>query len=438
MKNLICKLGLFFIFFDNMYLPFDIGFDFKLIYIFMLLFIVYATSIIGRVNIKKEDLQILTFVLFFLMINLFVNISGIVLFMKQFIGISIAFIYSFLFIAVYKFDFKKIIEDYILVIKIAIIGGLLQFIFAKLGKHYLVDFSVLGFDLGNNEYKKYPFRVHSWFQEPSFLVYAITPILLIVITRFFGLHRKVSFFISVLTIFVVFLSMSSIGFISILLSVGLFLISKYSFVKKPIFLVSISIAVIIVSLFVYNLPKVKTRVDDTINILTSDQITTEQIDDLNFSSYALFSNFKVAMASFKEDPIFGCGLGNYELRYDELIDEVLPPNKFIKYKIWLNRGEANSFFFRFLTETGLIGILFYFWFLYHYRIRFPKNYQDNKELILLWCFNNGLFILFILRLLRNGHYIHLGIEFMWIMYYLTSLQYKIKRREYQEKLSINT
>ncbi|WP_196895405.1 O-antigen ligase family protein [Aureivirga marina] len=428
MKNALSKLGLFFIFFDNMYLPINLGFDFKLIYIFMIIFIAYAMSIVGTIKIRKEDIQIITLLLLILGINLITNLANIAFFIKQSIGISVSFIYSFLLISVYKFDFKKIIKDYILIVILATIIGLSQFFFSNINKNHWGDLSFLGFDQGNREFLKPPYRIHAWFMEPSFFVYAITPILFIAMARLFNITKIISKFLAILIIIAVILSKSAIGFLGIFAVLGLIILAKYSFVKNPAVLFGASIFILLISIVIYQIPKVKERIDDSLSLVISDRVTSKQIDNLNLSSYALYSNYKVTVEAFKENPILGSGLGSYEKQYDKYINNVMPPNTFTENKITLNRGEANSFFQRFLSETGLVGIAFYLWFIFHYKIKYPKNFLENKDLVLLWCFNNGLFVLFILRLLRNGHYLHLGIEFMWIMYYLTYLKFKKEQK----------
>ena len=69
--------------------------------------------------------------------------------------------------------------------------------------------------------------------------------------------------------------------------------------------------------FIYNIPAVKLRVDETYQLFSKEDVKPMDIARTNLSTYALYSNFKVTQAAFVENGILGSGLGTYEINYDK-------------------------------------------------------------------------------------------------------------------------
>ncbi|MBO0320977.1 O-antigen ligase family protein [Muricauda sp. CAU 1633] len=218
-----------------------------------------------------------------------------------------------------------------------------------------------------------------------------------------------------LIVLTVILSKSSLGFFALLLCLLLIVFSKYPVVKKPIFLSIFGISTCIVAILLYNVPEMKFRVDDTLELFTSNKVTAKQIDKTNLSTYALYSNYSIVKHSMSENPLFGAGLGQYPFIYDKTIEEVVPKSTY-RENFRLNREDANSLLFRLLAETGLLGSILFVFFVFNYRIKWSERTSDNH---FFWTLNNGIFILIILRLLRQGHYSMLGFALMLFIYFET-------------------
>jgi O-antigen ligase len=136
--------------------------------------------------------------------------------------------------------------------------------------------------------------------------------------------------------------------------------------------------------------------------------------------YAYVSNAFVAFKSFIGNPFFGRGLGSHPLSYDEFIypnnANILWQNKYANYA-GVNRLDANSLFLRLVSETGLLGIIIVFYFIFRFRLK-----HCDKSLGII---SNATFVLFILQLIRQGHYFYNGLFFfVWVYYFA----YKIERK----------
>ncbi len=74
-------------------------------------------------------------------------------------------------------------------------------------------------------------------------------------------------------------------------------------------------------------------------------------------------------------------------------------------------------FFRLLAETGLIGTFFLIFLIFKSRIKFIYSENIPESKLIYWLINNGIFVLILLRLLRQGHYTMLGFTLFLLMYF---------------------
>ena len=336
-------------------------------------------------------------------------------FIKQIILISYQLLFSYLLISAYNFDLQKILKDYLSIAYLVGYVAVFQFFLVRLGFTNIASLSFLGFDLGNF-IAGGGSRIQSWFEEPSFLVYALTPAMFIALSRIF----KLNFFISISKAFfillIIFLSKSSIGLFGMLISIIIIIFSKYPIIKKPIYLGSLILIIPCLVFYLYQQPYVKFRVDDTIHLFFDESVTSSDIDRTNLSTYALYSNYKITKEVFIHNPIFGGGFGTYESHYDKHINFLVPKSK-IRDMYPLNKKDANSLFFRLLAESGLLGFSLFLYFVFKNRIKF--SISENQDERFFWIFSNGIFVLIILRLFRQGHYSSLGfIMFLLLFYFI--------------------
>jgi hypothetical protein len=231
------------------------------------------------------------------------------------------------------------------------------------------------------------------------------------------------------TIFLAFfLTFSSTGFVGLFISFIIIAIHKgYFNLKSPRFLFAPVFFAVVYFLFSY-----LTTSDQSLNrkvkegawFLQGEGKESTDLRGLNSSSFALLSNYFIATTGFKENPIAGIGLGNYETLYNSKFESLFGLRFLLMYGR-SNYNDANSMFLRLLAETGLIGVSLFLGFLVVFLIK--RALKSNREQIYLIAVNHGIFVLFLIRLLRCGNYLSDGMFFFILLYY-----YSFK---YFEKLS---
>tara|TARA_R110002012_G_scaffold66614_1_gene174116 strand:- start:199890 stop:201176 length:1287 start_codon:yes stop_codon:yes gene_type:complete len=414
MRASINKACLFFILLDNIFLPIDLGVDFRLNYFVMLGYIIYYFCTHRKIKLTSNEIVFLaagTAVFIFLTVFFAVSYP---LVLKQLLLITITLLFSFLLLNSYNFNIERLFKDYIDFIFLAGLLVVVQVFGVLLKMNFLVDYSYFGIDTGRIDLNAARGRFHAWFYEPSFMAYAFTPVVFISIAKLFNIGNLLSKKKAIFIITMLILTRSSIGLLGVLLSAIIISFSKYPIYRKPIFIV-ISIATILLSsLAMYKMPAVKMRVNETYQLFSQERVKSEEVAKTNLSTYALYSNFKISQAAIKENIFFGTGLGTYELNYDKYLFKVIPPSNW-RDNFKINRQDANSLFLRMFVEMGLLGIIFMVYFIWKNRMRYNEQQSKLKEN--LWCINNGIFVLIILRLLRQGHYTMLGFLLMVLIFY---------------------
>ena len=420
MSQVVRKLGLLFILLDNLFVPVDVSFDFRVHYILYFLFIFYYLLVQRTIRFRLTNLLSIATLIFILFLAPLIKGSGYLEFAKQISLIVFNIIFSYLLIDAYRFDLERIFIDYIQLIYFAAIVGFIQLISQIVGFKYGADYSYLGFDMQNFTMENW--KMQSWFQEPSFMAIGFAPVVFVGISRFFNLTNLISIQKAIVIITALILSQSSVGLIGLLLSFAIIITTKYSLLKSPLFIMGAFIILLSLSFGFYSFPQVKLRVDDTVGLFFNDHVSAKDIEKANLSTYSMYSNFKVTQAAFMDSPILGSGLGTYELNYFRYINDVLPKNRITEMYL-LNSSDANSMFLRVSAELGLTGILLLGWFLIANRIRLNLKLQSQLQ-INYWVINSSIFVLFLIRLLRQGHYTMLGFMLFVLMYHYSKKQFE--------------
>jgi O-antigen ligase len=420
-KTILLYLIILISFCDNIFLPIDVGFDFRIQYIGLTIGLSLFLLATKSVKIDVSHLFIYLFLwCLYLLVAVFKGYNFI-LFIKQFILINLLLALYYLLINFYSFNIRRIFKAYLNIASLGAIVGIIQFFSLLVGFKAGYDYSYLGFEMRNLDPKS--LRIQSWLEEPSFLVYTIIPAAFIAIYNLFFSRKKyfISKLKSVFIILALLLTQSAIAYLGLFLIILLIVTSKYSFFKKPLIIISIALFIVSIASYLYNIPIIKSKIDDTVDMVLA---PNPDINKINLSTYAMYSNFKVATESFKNDPIFGTGIGTYENIYDKYIDQAVPDNIF-KYEYQLNRKDGDSLFLRLLVEGGILCIILFLTFTFYYRIKWNSN--SGKDLN-LWLINNGIFILILLRLLRMGHYTVLSFPLFLLIYYYSKRESRKKMR----------
>lgn len=247
--------------------------------------------------------------------------------------------------------------------------------------------------------KSYDYRLKSLFKEPAHYAIVVLP------ACYYYLKKKK--YILFLIVFIsLLLSKSSLGYIGCAL---IFIIPNLT-IRRVLKLIPIIPILIYIGYLTYeNNYNFRIRFDDTYTSLSS--INNGKFkSNTNVSSYALMSNLFVAKSNFLEHPL-GSGFGSHMYVHEKIYSKYMSPPEYIKtLKLEkINSSDANSLFLRLFSDLGLLGLLFICYILY----KFSSCYSYN-DLI----FSQGIFIYFLLKLVRDGHYFSPELYFfIWLLYY---------------------
>jgi len=347
---------------------------------------------------------------------------------KQVIGFIFSSVAYYAFIRFNDFNLQKVFDLY-LKISVWVAGFAIFEEFAKM----------FGLGILFHHYKtvKMGFhRVWSIMGEPYFLAVVLIPALFYYGAIFLGnkSYRDRGVFIRFGIIFTgTVFTFSSAGFMAIGFMIvaiawqkGFFSIQKGRIILLPLILIGIFSAY-------QNMQKnnfeFRTKMNQTIDAFLTSKITRAMLEDMNSTTFALFSNFRIAQISFNRNPLLSSGLGSHSYNYDRVFTEVFDA-RYLERFGELNKFDANSMFIRMISETGLLGLGMFFLFMFKYRIK--RKWLEVPELTNFVLMNHGIFILFVVRLVRTGNYIGNGFFFFFFLYYFTAMaarNYQKKRRQ---------
>jgi len=391
-------------------------FEFYIGYTFIIAFLLIYLLCYRKVQINYSFICILFILAISSLINIFFGNNTWQLFIKQIVGIFLTGVAYYLLIRVNDFEVEKLFRIYLR----------LAFIVAAIGIFQEASF-LIGFERGYNyinfmtKWWLTPptsfgmLQVNSILMEPSHFAAAIAPAAFVSLERI--LKHKASFLgvgCSLVIIISFLLTFSTLAYIVILISLTLLLIDIK---KRRYFLLLLLIPAFAVLVYSF-IPGVRVRVNGTAQVISGEVDVLE----VNPSTYSLASNLFVAMKGFSANPFFGYGLGSHPLTY---VKELYPGTYWYRKDIFgLNKKGAGSLFIRLLSETGLFGLLIVLFFIFRLRIR---NSNDKNLKVM----SNAIFSMFIIQLIRQGHYFYNGLFFFVWMYYFIYLNNRrnIQKRE---------
>ncbi len=189
----------------------------------------------------------------------------------------------------------------------------------------------------------------------------------------------------------------------------MFLLPILNLKRISLLITSIPVFIGVFYIIYLNNEMVKIRFDDTYDSLNS--IYNGKFDNkTNLSTYALISNLYVAKSNFIDHP-FGSGLGSHFYMYTQEYFTTMRSPEYIKtLKLdKLNSHDAASLFIRLLSELGIFGLILIF-----YLMRLSSKVFSKSENFLV----QGIFIYFLLKLFRDGHYFPPEFyPFIWLFYF---------------------
>lgn len=208
---------------------------------------------------------------------------------------------------------------------------------------------------------------------------------------------------SLLIVLVYLLSFSSVAYFGVFVSLLLILINL-GFVRNVLIF-----APLIIGSYFYlynNVEDFRGRVDGVSDLYEG---KAKRGFDVNGSSFVQYNNFHVSLQNLIHNPLYGTGLGSHPIAYDKY-----SLGKKFKVVDEFNKSDANSMFYRMMSETGLLGIGFIVFFIFKYFVLRRKEDDDG-----LWLISSAMLVAILLQLLRQGNYTYNGFMFyMWLYYYV--------------------
>lgn len=375
-----------------------------------------------KIVINRKAYPVFVFLVAQGIIGIILRFNTITLFGKQIIGITISFLCFFSLVNEKNFLYViKIIKGWTL---FAAIVSIIQRLSFEMGIHPLYDWSWIvnnNINVDLNYYQSF-----SIFTEPSEAALMLLFFTSLSLYRLLGKNRKlISEYISVKESVIIIigfvLTLSSSGFLGLAVPL-LFILFEYGLSLRNLL---IFIGAIIVAVFAYmRVSGFYTRVNDTFNILVG---RNTNFDMLNTSTATLFVNIQVALKAFIHTWGFGGGLGSHKIFY-----EMFAPKGIYVYGF--NAEDGNSLVIRLLSEAGIIGIVAVFCFI-------TKNRSKSKSIYSL--ISMACLSVFLVRLIRSGHYFN---DALWLyvgLYYACHKMEKVEtvinhnKNEYVKNISYN-
>ncbi len=332
------------------------------------------------------------------------------LFFKIFTGLALSYFFYYYVVLQFNYNIEQLFKWYLKGAYIASLIGIFQFVSFLVGFvpgfSYTWIFNKWGMVRGGN----FGIRINSIFGEPSYLAAVLSAAFFVSV---YNLLRKENFYLSkfqsIVIIVVYILSFSGLGQAGIFLSI-IFLAVSFGLVRYIFIL--IPVAIITFNFLFNNVKEFRERYVSTVDLFTDGKF---KLGKTHGSSFILYNNYLVATQNFKDNFLFGTGLGSHPIAFDKYsIADVIKAQGFDN-----NSADANSMFLRLLSETGLFGVSIFLFILIKSYVRRDENHPTSH-----WLISNAILIMILLNLFRQGHYFIHGFPFFIIMYYYNSVSYK--------------
>jgi hypothetical protein len=423
-------IGIFLNLFFNGYVVFQkqLPFEFYITYFPIIILLFFF---IAKYRFPRELLYILIPLLIAGLLNILIDNNTLRNFFKIFVNVAVNIIFYRYVIEYYEYDVNRIFKMYLQGSYIVALLGLIQV------ASYIVKFEP-GYNwrafLPLNKWDVHEggllgIRLNSTFTEPSYFGSSIAPAFFISIYEIFFKRElfltRTKCLVIIAAYLLTFSSLAYMGvFISILLFALNFGVIRYFFIAIPI--------AVVMFYFAYdNVKDFRVRIDGMSALFVEGIVEKELSGDLtkgarmykvskvltkiHGSSFVLYNNMHVAVQNFKQNPLFGSGLGSHELAFEKY-----NLNYMLGGIYEFNAPDANSMFLRTLSELGIMGVLFVFMFIIKFYVSKSLGSVEDES---YWLISNAILVIILTQLLRQGNYTYNGfILFAW-MYYFNSMKY---------------
>ncbi len=374
-------------------------------YITYLVMVIFFPVFISKYGLPKLPLLIFAPLLVSGWINIQIGENEPGLFFKIFIGLFSSVLFYRYVMEAFKFNvndlFKLYIRGAIIVSIIGIFQILSYFVGFTPGYNYSWFLNKWGVSPGG-----LGIRMNSIFSEPAYFAGVVGPAFFVAIYNL--LMKKNAYMTRTQSYIIVgayLLTFSSLGIISIFVA-ALLLLMNYGFVRYAIFVVPL---LYFGYIYAYSeIDEFRDRVDGTVTAFSGQGPI--DLNEVHGSSFVLYNNYVIALENFQRNPFFGTGLGSHPLAFDKYSLTNAPG----MIELNFNKADANSMLLRLLSETGLYGVIIMLSFVAFNIV--PRNKSANEH---NWLISNGILVVIIVYLMRQGHYFINGFPFfLWLYYYV--------------------
>lgn len=388
------------------------SFDFCIGYIFIIVFLCAYILRYRNISVNPTFLALLLILAVSSFVNVCFGNDTFFYMSKQIIGISVTGIAYYLLFKINNFEFDKLFKIYLRVaLVVAVIGIFQEF-------NWLIGFE-RGYDY-SSLIPKWTFartasgvlRVNSIFMEPSHFAITMSPAFFVALSNIFksnSLRLKSKLSSAIIMISYV-LTFSAIACVGIFISLWLIL---FTFKKFKHMLLVLGLMMVFIYASYWYVPGIQKRADSVVQLIDGSKKAT----DVHLSVHTVVSHAFVACKTFAMSPMFGHGLGSHPISYDRFIRSGISCGLWKEGITETNKADASSLLVRLVSETGLVGVIAVLFFIWKFRVK----KSGNRELYIV---NNAVFVLFILQLLKQGHYFYNGLFFFVWLYYVSGKVYR--------------
>ena len=332
------------------------------------------------------------------------------LFIKIYFGVSLSAIFYFYYLKYTDFDVFQVFRWYLKGAVIVALIGLFQWI------SFLIGFEP-GYNFGwiLNKWGVSPaglfIRINSILSEPSHFARALAPAAFVALYQLFIRKQSwLKWWQCGVILFTYLFTISTVAYFGVFLSFILIVLNMVRF--RTVLIVAAVLSMSIYWLY-SNDERFQLRIDDTYALFTTGQEMIEKgIFPVNTSSFVLYNHFHIATENFSRHPLTGTGLGSHPIAFDRYSLTKLNTTPGTEF----NALDANSLLLRLMSETGLLGLVFFGVLVWRYYIRrrsYLPHYDERY-----WVVSNAILVMFALYAVRTGHYFINGFPlFIWLYYF---------------------
>lgn len=422
-KNFWIVLGIYFSIFIYTYVLFKTPFECYLGYLVM---IILLPGFIFKFGWNRNLIYIFSLLFLIGIIQIIAGNNNPQNFFKVFISLSLTYFFYYYVICELEFNIEQMFKWYLKGCYIIALIGLFQFICFR-----------IGFEQGYNLFYYankgglavtgglFGIRINSVFMEPTHLGSVLSASFFVavynIVSRKYFYYNTLQNWIIIICYLLAFSGMGQIGvFLTIVLLAINFGFVRYVIVAVPVLILSFN--------YLYNnVDEFRERFDSSYGLFVEGE--QFELGKTHGSSFILYNNYIVATKNFEGNFLFGTGLGSHQTAFE-------------KYSIgksignWgfdLNSADANSMFLRLMSETGLFGIAIFLIIIIKCYVKRDRNNNTSYY----WLISNGILIMILLNLLRQGNYYLYGFPFFFMLYYFNAVAHKEFLAEARDKKEVN-